>query len=325
MEGVDPMTSNNIQVGACGRGCGSGSASAGRTGGPSAQARITTQSYPLWAALNLKAVICHSSQTSAGAAAAATCYTPYPQARHSYTPSDIRMNERFVPIELKLRKGELGLDFSGFDATTERALQAGGAEDVHGDGFATFLMPMPNAAAAAANGPNGASGPNGVPLSTLATSNGGANGVGAGGLHTAVAMGPDTGAMLAAAMSGDLRTHMQQLRSQSIRSLTTPLPAPALVPSVSGSGGSFALMPQHVAVAAGTHPLGGGSRLGTAGGGVPAVGASGTEMRDLCDAVLTDVGCSPAVKRQAAALKEALMAMELMPRGPADLAGRPLL
>jgi hypothetical protein len=54
------------------------------------------------------------------------------QARHSYAAPDIRMNERFVPIELKLRRGEVGLDFGAFDATTARALQQGGADEVGG-------------------------------------------------------------------------------------------------------------------------------------------------------------------------------------------------
>mgnify|MGYP001806914735 CR=1 FL=1 len=57
-----------------------------------------------------------------------------PQARHSYAAADIRMNERFVPIELRLRRGQLGLDFSGFDATTAKALAAGGADQVRDEG-----------------------------------------------------------------------------------------------------------------------------------------------------------------------------------------------
>eukprot|EP00198_Chlamydomonas_reinhardtii_P000766 XP_001690101.1 inwardly-rectifying potassium channel [Chlamydomonas reinhardtii] len=67
------------------------------------------------------------------------------EARHSYAAADIRMNERFVPIELRLRRGQLGLDFSGFDATTAKALAAGGADQLQDGGFATFLVPCVDA------------------------------------------------------------------------------------------------------------------------------------------------------------------------------------
>ncbi|GFH09560.1 uncharacterized protein HaLaN_04730 [Haematococcus lacustris] len=40
------------------------------------------------------------------------------QSRHSYTPADIRVNERFVGINLQTNaRGKLGLDFTNFDHT----------------------------------------------------------------------------------------------------------------------------------------------------------------------------------------------------------------
>ncbi|GFH16115.1 uncharacterized protein HaLaN_12474 [Haematococcus lacustris] len=47
------------------------------------------------------------------------------QSRHSYTPADIRVNERFVGINLQTNaRGKLGLDFTNFDHTvpTEQGL-----------------------------------------------------------------------------------------------------------------------------------------------------------------------------------------------------------
>ncbi|GLC59523.1 hypothetical protein PLESTB_001496500 [Pleodorina starrii] len=282
------------------------------------------------------------------------------QARHSYTPVDIRMNERFVPIELKLRGGELGLDFTGFDATSARALAAGGADEVREGGFATFLVPVPGptpgpAAGGSSAGPAATAadleagwprdGDNGVPLVPLAGSSGrvgGGRGSGGGG------GGREVDPMMAVAMSGDMRSHMQALRCQSIRSLTAPLmQLPQLVPSVNGGGGgggaaaaaaaAAAALPTSTAAFGGSranshphpHPLSsstGASALGgpAAAAQARALGLPGFELRELCDAVLTDVGSSPAVKRQAAALKEAISALELLPRGPAELAGRQL-
>ncbi|KAG2444834.1 hypothetical protein HXX76_001575 [Chlamydomonas incerta] len=289
------------------------------------------------------------------------------QARHSYAAADIRMNERFVPIELRLRRGQLGLDFSGFDATTAKALAAGGADELQDGGFATFLVPVPGPSPGPAPGSSAAGGAGGaaVPISASAAAADmeagggwgggvplGALGGGGGGGAAGAAGGPSAREMdtvMAAALSGDMRTHMQALRSQSIRSLTTPLSAlPTLVPSVGGGGaaaGGPGSMTSASAFARGaTHPLAssGGSGFGGVGGGrsvSASVAGAGTphagsaapggllspgELRDLCDAVLTDVGCSAAVKRQAAALKEALSALELLPRGPAELAGRQL-
>ncbi|PNH10296.1 ATP-sensitive inward rectifier potassium channel 1 [Tetrabaena socialis] len=292
------------------------------------------------------------------------------QARHSYTPGDIRMNERFVPIDLKLRRGELGLDFSGFDATTARALATGGADEVREGGFATFLMPVPGPAPGPAPGSGSgfpipehhghgdveagwagagaaSSSAAGIPLGRLHVGGGGGGG--------------EVDSVMAAALSGDMRSHMRALRSQSIRSLTTPLSSvPQLVPSVPGpsprGGGAAAAYPQPApyprphplalpggiggspfaaalttAAAAAPvspahhHQLGSYQGGGTGGAAAAAAWPSGAlELRDLFDAVLTDVGCSGAVKRQAAALKEALGAAELVPRGPAELAGRQL-
>ncbi|GIL50902.1 hypothetical protein Vafri_6867 [Volvox africanus] len=279
------------------------------------------------------------------------------QARHSYTPSDIRMNERFVPIELKLRGGELGLDFSGFDATSAKALAAGGADEVRDGGFATFLVPVPGPTPGPVSGTGAAAGSGNdveagwssgnVPLVALAGTSGrcGTTTTAAAAAATGPSSPGEVNTMMAVALSGDMRTHMQALRAQSIRSLTKQLlPLPQLVPSVAAnSSGGNSIFPQLASFSATntrasssshTHPLS--PTAATAGGG-PATGGFGLavapaatglgyqgELRDLCDAVLTDVGSSAAVKRQAAALKEALGAMELVPRGPAELAGRQL-
>lgn len=40
------------------------------------------------------------------------------QARHSYRPSEIKMNERLNAIEIQSRRGKFGLDFTQFDLTT---------------------------------------------------------------------------------------------------------------------------------------------------------------------------------------------------------------
>ncbi|EFJ45008.1 hypothetical protein VOLCADRAFT_118521 [Volvox carteri f. nagariensis] len=251
-------------------------------------------------------------------------------ARHSYTPADIRMNERFVPIELKLRGGELGLDFTGFDATTAKALAAEDPHEVREGGFATFLVPVPghnpvltggNSAVAAGTGAGraGIGSPevdveagwnrDGTPLVSLSGRTGRAGGA------DAAAAGPsyagEVNTMMAVALSGDMCSHMQALRSQSIRSLTTPmLTLPQLVPSVAT-----------LATSTSSSAFAGNNRTSP-----PAAATLGFpgELADLFDAVLTDVGCSATVKRQAATLKEALSALELVPRGPAELAGRQL-
>lgn len=41
------------------------------------------------------------------------------QARWSYSTSDMKLNEQFVPLHLELRKQKLGLNFADFNATTE--------------------------------------------------------------------------------------------------------------------------------------------------------------------------------------------------------------
>ncbi|GIM05020.1 hypothetical protein Vretimale_9482 [Volvox reticuliferus] len=276
------------------------------------------------------------------------------QARHSYTPSDIRMNERFVPIELKLRGGELGLDFSGFDATSAKALAADGADEVLDGGFATFLVPVPGPTPGPVSGSGAGTGNDveagwsraNVPLVPLTGTSGRCGTTAAASASAAGPSSPiEVNTMMAVALSGDMRTHMQALRAQSIRSLTKQLlPLPQLVPSVAanGSGGnsifaqpaSFSAINTRASSLSLTHPL---SPTAAVAGGGPAAGGFGLavapaaaalgyhcELRDLCDAVLTDVGSSAAVKRQAAALKEALGAMELLPRGPAELAGRQL-
>ncbi|KAG2448597.1 hypothetical protein HYH02_006488 [Chlamydomonas schloesseri] len=271
------------------------------------------------------------------------------QARHSYAAADIRMNERFVPIELRLRRGQLGLDFSGFDATTAKALAAGGADQLQDGGFATFMVPVPGPSPGPAPGSLAAGGGGGgvttIPVSASAAAGADVE-VGGGGPRG----GREMDTVMAAALSGDMRTHMQALRSQSIRSLTTPLSAlPMLVPSAAAAGGGGGMTSASAFARGGLgHPLAssGGSGFGGVGVGVgggrsgsTSVAGAGTphapaaapggllspaELRDLCDAVLTDVGCSAAVKRQAAALKEAVSALELLPRGPAELAGRQL-
>ena len=43
------------------------------------------------------------------------------QARHSYRPSEIRMNERLNAIEIQSRRGKFGLDFTQFDLTNAGA------------------------------------------------------------------------------------------------------------------------------------------------------------------------------------------------------------
>ncbi|KXZ55309.1 hypothetical protein GPECTOR_3g443 [Gonium pectorale] len=285
------------------------------------------------------------------------------QARHSYTPHDIRMNERFVPIELKLRRGELGLDFSGFDVTTAKALADTGAAELREGGVATFLMPVPGPslgpsppasarpsdveAGWAANGAH-TTGAQPDPLGALQGAGG--RGLSGTGRHPAQAREMDT--VMAAALSGDMQSHMRALRSQSIRSLTAPLlTMPQLVPSVAAGGGGGTPFGVAAATAASTgggqcHPLAGAASFGHGGGRgpagasalgppalppvVPASGGGGGlalspgAVLDLLDAVLTDAGCAADVKRQAAALKEAVTAYEHMPRGPAELAGRQL-
>lgn len=206
-------------------------------------------------------------------------------------------------------------------------------------GFATFLVPVPGPSSGQAAGTNfgasaamttargdvdsdwanGGSSSSGVPLMPVA---------GASNREAADGSGGQMNTMMAVALSGDMRSHMQTLRTQSIRSLTAPLlPLPQLVPSVSSSTPTACGQVSNSAVSR--------SRGNSQSNGYPlsspmvstmevaALGMPGG-MRDLCDAVLTDVGCSTAVKRQAAALKDALSALELVPRGPAELAGRHL-
>ncbi|KAG2496209.1 hypothetical protein HYH03_005808 [Edaphochlamys debaryana] len=264
------------------------------------------------------------------------------QARHSYTPADIRMNERFVPIELKLRRGELGLDFSEFDGTTAKALAAGGSDEVHREGgFVTYFMPVPGPGSAPNSGAGGGAGADGSRAFDVEggwRGAGAAQGGGAAGGGAGVTMD-----VVAAALSGDMAVHMRALRGQSIRSLTTPMAAalPQLVPSVGANGfngpnGFNGFAAAGVAGAlrpgGGSHPLAGSGGSGSVGSMVmgmgPGAGVAGGGLelpfRDLLDAVLTDVGVSGGVKRQAAALKEALEAAEHVPRGPAELAGRQL-
>ncbi|GFR39598.1 hypothetical protein Agub_g58 [Astrephomene gubernaculifera] len=308
------------------------------------------------------------------------------QGRHSYAAADIRMNERFEPIQLRLRRGELGLDFSGFDATTARALAAGGADEVREGGFATVLLPVPGpptgppaAGPGATNSPRpsalvaGGGGNPGLDLESgggwSAAGYGNAGGGIAGVAHSpyATSRGADAGAVgstsggvhtvMAAALSGDMRTHMRALRGQSFRSLTSQLLPSAAGASanlngnarISAVGGVSTPLSAPASAAAGnpffgiaastTHPLAPTSGLagasgrpsvgptfgsllsppggaaGGASGGSTSMGASPGDLRELLEAVLTDMGCSIGVKRQAAALKEALSAAELRPMG----------
>lgn len=45
------------------------------------------------------------------------------QARKTFNPEDLRMNEQFVPMHLEIRNGKLGMDFSQFDATASDAAE----------------------------------------------------------------------------------------------------------------------------------------------------------------------------------------------------------
>ncbi|GIL91056.1 hypothetical protein Vretimale_9482 [Volvox reticuliferus] len=221
-------------------------------------------------------------------------------------------------------------------------------------GFATFLVPVPGPTPGPVSGSGAGTGNDveagwsraNVPLVPLTGTSGRCGTTAAASASAAGPSSPiEVNTMMAVALSGDMRTHMQALRAQSIRSLTKQLlPLPQLVPSVAanGSGGnsifaqpaSFSAINTRASSLSLTHPL---SPTAAVAGGGPAAGGFGLavapaaaalgyhcELRDLCDAVLTDVGSSAAVKRQAAALKEALGAMELLPRGPAELAGRQL-
>lgn len=180
------------------------------------------------------------------------------QARHSYTAADIRMNESFVPIELKLKGDRLGIDFSGFDATTTRAaLATGGAEEVNGD-FARFLVPVPP-------------------------------GAGAG----AVVQSDAAGGVMAAALSDGLHSHMQELRSRSIRTLSTTSASPVRgrwAGAGPGTGGSSAFAPAGAGAGA-LHPL---------------AQSPQDALRELCEAVLCDPAAGLILRRQALIAKEGL-------------------
>ncbi len=95
-------------------------------------------------------------------------------------------------------------------------------------------------------------------------------------------------------------------------------PPPHPLASPAGSG---PLGPPPSSAAAAALPQHGGGGAGGRGLASASAPLRPGDLRDLCDAVLTDTGAAPGVKRRAVALKEALAAWELAPRGIAELAG----